>query len=193
MGGRPCFSADSISREFSKYREVRWLLGNQKTSPVRAFTAPQTSQSGLHWPPPPFFHCSPAYVMYPILQTWTTKRSLVAPTHSNGHFPCWPLSFSEGQAPSSGSHLTLLLFSLSCLLCKITPYQNCDTGSVRLSLKASSLLHSDLVAGDSHSSLSFQTSSPTGLFGITLNVSKAIRHTVSSIYRPTEKRHRKCR
>ena len=81
------------------------------------------------------------------------QRSLVATlSQSNRHIPCWPLPpFWTDKTPSSvppESPSTLL----SCLLCKITPlYPNlkCRSSSI-LSLKASSLLHSDLVAGDSH-------------------------------------------
>lgn len=95
---------------------------------------------------------------------WWPPCRILTDTSLVGH----SLLFGGTRLPPQG-HLTLLLLLLSCLLCKITPlYPNLKCrSSLRLSLKASSLLHSDLVAGDSHSSLRPRPLLPASdLFGI---------------------------
>lgn len=113
------------------------------------------------------------YSSYNLLQRvdYTSLPPPFGPHHSpnmdyKGHWwpPCHNLTdtslvghsllFGGTRLPPQ-CHLTLLLLLLYCLLCKITrlyPNLKCWSSS-RLSLKASSLLHSDLVADDSHLSL----------------------------------------
>ena len=107
VGGRPCFSARFISREFSKYREVRQLLGNHEEWQVSTFTAhtnfsrvDYTSHSVL--PPTPFFYCS-QLPWSPSFSKHGWQRSLVATLpQSNRHVPYWPLPpFWRDKAPSS--------------------------------------------------------------------------------------------